>query len=156
MNKERMIFDCNTSRCVGCFACVVACNDQKYDMDEPGPSLLRVVRHEDLDTGNTTFTSLGCMHCPDAPCAAACPTGAVYRDMVLGLTAVDQDKCVGCRSCLTVCPIGAPQFTADNKMSKCDGCLHRQRAGLVPVCVKTCPSGALTLRRVPHPTAERT
>ncbi len=45
------------------------------------------------------------------------------------------------------CPFGAPQFTPENRMVKCDGCLERIRHGLEPVCVTTCPSGALSLVR---------
>ena len=142
----RRIFDLDLSRCIGCFACVVACNDQHDTQEEETPSLRRVVRYEDMGTGSTKFVSVGCMHCEEAPCAAACPTGAVQRDEELGLTVVDPSQCIGCHSCLMACPVGAPKFGADHRMHKCDGCIDRQRVGLAPVCVKTCPSGALRLR----------
>lgn len=43
------------------------------------------------------------------------------------------------------CPYGVPSFGYDGKMRKCDACIERQKAGLVPACVKVCPTGALTL-----------
>lgn len=134
-------------RCVCCYACVIACQDLHYDVDEKGPALRRAIRKE-TETGEIRCTSIGCMHCADAPCLAVCPTGAIRRDEDTGLVQVDRSRCVGCRSCLRACPFQVPQFTAENKMVKCDGCLDRIRAGRLPVCVQTCPSGALSLRRM--------
>ena len=69
----RRIFDLDLSRCIGCFACVVACNDQHDTQEEETPSLRRVVRYEDMGTGSTKFVSVGCMHCEEAPCALWAP-----------------------------------------------------------------------------------
>lgn len=132
-------------RCVCCYACVIACQDLHYDVDEEGPALRRAVRQE-TETGEIRCISIGCMHCGNAPCLSACPTGAIWRDGDTGLVQVDQSRCVGCRSCFEACPFQVPQFTTNSKMVKCDGCLERIRAGRLPVCVQTCPSGALSLR----------
>ena len=134
----------NPDRCVCCYACVIACQDLHYDVDEEGPALRRALRQE-TETGEIRCTSMGCMHCANAPCLTACPTGAIWRDEDTGLVQVNQERCVGCRSCLKACPFQVPQFNARNKMVKCDGCLERIRAGRLPVCVQCCPSGALTL-----------
>lgn len=137
--------DLDLGRCVCCYACVVACLDQHCrNVDQPVPALRRALRLEDAQ-GRIQCLSVGCMHCADAPCLAACPTGAIYRDQDTGLVLVDQTQCVGCRMCSRVCPFGAPQFGPDRKMAKCDGCVHRVRRGLPPICVQTCPSGALRL-----------
>lgn len=141
----KIVMDLDLNRCVCCYACVVACNDQHYDVDEEGPSLRKAIRYENK-AGHIKCMAVGCMHCADAPCLAACPTGAVYRDEKTALVQTDPSLCIGCRSCLAACPFGAPQFTAENKMVKCDGCLSRIRCGKLPACVKTCPSGALSLR----------
>lgn len=150
---SKVVFDLNPSRCVCCYACVVACLDQHCGIDESGPLLRRAIRIESKE-GTITCTAVGCMHCGDAPCLSACPTGAIYRDEETGLVQVESSRCVGCRKCRRVCPFGAPQFTAEKKMVKCDGCLQRVRQGLPPVCVKTCPSGALSVREEDYP--ERT
>ena len=44
------------------------------------------------------------------------------------------------------CPFGAPSFDGEGKMVKCDGCVERLRRGMVPACVRVCPTGALTCR----------
>lgn len=147
---EKVVVDLDLNRCVGCFACVIACQDQHYDVDEEGPAFRRAVRYEN-DEGLIKCVSIGCMHCADAPCLAACPTGAVWRDQETGLVQADSSLCIGCRSCLMACPFGAPKFTEENRMVKCDGCLVRIQQGLEPVCVKTCPSGALFLRKQNEP-----
>ena len=150
---SKIVLDLNPSRCVCCYACVVACLDQHYNIDESGPPLRRAVRIESKE-GKISCVSVGCMHCADAPCMVACPTGAIYRDEETGLVQVQSSRCVGCRKCRRVCTFGAPQFTEEKKMVKCDGCLERVRRGLLPVCVQTCPSGALSVREEDDP--ERT
>lgn len=133
---------------MACYACVVACLDAHCEVDEAGPMLRRAVRREN-DRGEIHCASFSCMHCRDARCMAACPTGAIYRDRETQLVLVEPDRCVGCRSCLAACPFGIPAFTSENKMVKCDGCIQRIRRGRLPLCVQTCPSKALTLELPP-------
>lgn len=146
----KTVVELNPDRCVCCYACVAACQDLHYDIDETGPALRRAVRQEDGD-GTIRCGSMGCLHCDTALCLAACPTGAIRRDPETGLVTVEEARCVGCRRCQTACPYGVPQFTADRRMVKCDGCIDRLKQGLEPLCVKTCPSGALYLREPDDP-----
>lgn len=141
MGKKHI--DLDLDRCVGCFACVVTCMDQNYDVEEEGPCFRRVVKYEDQQKSQIKYVSIGCMHCEDAPCLFACPTGAIYRDEETGLIQIEREKCIGCHSCLMACPFGTPKFDKDNKMTKCTGCLERVRHGLEPACVQVCPSRAL-------------
>ena len=60
------------------------------------------------------------------------------------LTLFDNTNCIGCHSCAMACPFGAPSFNEEGKMVKCDGCIERLRRGLIPACVRVCPTGALT------------
>jgi Fe-S-cluster-containing dehydrogenase component len=90
------------------------------------------------------YISLSCMHCADAPCVIACPTGALVRDAESGRVTVRQSKCIGCKMCLQACPFGVPQYGKDDLMQKCDLCLARLRDGETePACVAACPSRAL-------------
>ncbi len=53
---------------------------------------------------------------------------------------IDWDTCIGCTSCVNVCPVGALSMTDDNK-AQCDEgtCID------CGACVGTCPTAAITL-----------
>ena len=141
-----MIFDLDMDKCVACGACAVACMDQNDLRPQDGEELFRTVGVvEPLPGGKELgFLSLGCMHCADAPCITACPTGCLRKD-ALGLTVYDNSLCIGCHSCAMACPFGIPRFSPkDGKMLKCDGCYARVENGMQPACVRACAFGALT------------
>jgi DMSO reductase iron-sulfur subunit len=137
-------FSFDVTRCSGCMACIVACLDEK---DLPGEDLtFRHVTHLEkgaYPSAGISFLSISCLHCGDAPCVMACPTGALRKRSEDGIVYVDGDLCVGCHSCSLACPFGAPQFPDGKKMGKCDLCLHRVVRGLEPACVRVCPTRAL-------------
>ena len=83
------------------------------------------------------------MHCEDAPCLLACPTGAIRREAGAQVVGVDAGLCIGCHSCSIACPFGVPRFGTDGKMQKCDLCNERLKCGLEPACVRVCPTRAL-------------
>jgi anaerobic dimethyl sulfoxide reductase subunit B (iron-sulfur subunit) len=87
--------------------------------------------------------SISCLHCGDPACEMVCPTGAIAKRVDDGIVTVDQNKCIGCRSCFLACPFGVPQFGMNGKMQKCDFCVDRLMEGKEPACVATCPSEAL-------------
>jgi anaerobic dimethyl sulfoxide reductase subunit B len=138
-------FSFDVSRCSGCLACVVACQDQN-DFPAGEPVAFRHVTK--LETGacpeaHIAHLSLACQHCGDAPCLVVCPMRAISRRPGDGAVIVDRDLCVGCHSCELACPFGAPKFPEDGKMSKCDLCGIRRDQGLKPACVRVCPVQAL-------------
>jgi anaerobic dimethyl sulfoxide reductase subunit B (iron-sulfur subunit) len=144
----------DSHKCVGCYSCVVACklehNLPPYPAfppvgDPQGPALIRIYQVEpqaDDETVHRYFRAVCCLHCPDAPCIAACPTAAIYKDWETGITLVDEAECIGCKSCLSVCPYAAPQFY-DGVLILCDLCLHRLREGRNTACEAACPAGAI-------------
>jgi len=138
------VFDIDLERCSGCFACVVACLDQNdIDTDlEEGFRDVSVVKARYSVTNKLGYVSLACMHCDDAPCIAGCPTGCLRKDEA-GLVLTDASLCIGCHSCLMNCPYGAPRFDSEGKINKCDGCSARVERGLLPACVRVCPTKAL-------------
>lgn len=145
-------FFVDSTICTGCKTCQVSCKDEK---DLPvGPKFRRVyeygggewVKRGDAWTHNVFgyYLSIACNHCSDPTCVKGCPTGAMHKRKEDGLVVVNQDRCIGCRTCEMRCPYGAPQFDFDKKvMSKCDGCYERVGNGLKPVCVESCPQRAL-------------
>lgn len=143
----KMIFDLDMEKCVACGACAVACMDQNDIWpDREDRPFRRVGTVEPLPGGQEIgYLAIACMHCENAPCIPACPVGCLQKN-AMGLTVYDNTRCIGCHSCAMACPFGAPTYGADGKMHKCDGCAVRLENGLLPACVRVCPTGALTCR----------
>jgi len=138
-------FSFDVSRCSGCMACVVACMDQNDLPGDDGVSFRHVTKLEQghYPAAKISFVSLACQHCGDAPCSMACPTNAIFRTREDGSIDVNEEFCIGCHSCVQVCPFGAPQFPEEGKMSKCNRCFERVENGMEPACVHTCTTRAL-------------
>ena len=147
--KKRLIFD--EERCMGCSACEIACK-MEYQLPR-GIRFIIMRQAEDASLPNQKFRfSLDlCRHCQDAPCIAACPSGAI-EERADGIIVTKAESCTGCRLCLPACPYGVPGFQKrdDGKeiMRKCNLCAERIDAGLDPACVRACPAGALRLESV--------
>lgn len=151
-NTSQFGFMLDQSKCVGCRTCMIACKDYK---DMPvGVNLRRVyeteggewVNNNDGTLGQNVFayyTSISCNHCDNPSCLKACPTGAMM-EIKWGIVKVNENDCIGCKSCAMACPYGAPQFNhKTGHMSKCDGCYDRLKEGKNPMCVDSCPFRAL-------------
>ena len=144
MSATQFGFSFDISRCSGCLSCIVACLDQN-DLPDDGSRYRHVSRIEmgAYPDVNIRYVSLACMHCGDAPCVAVCPTRALSKRSDNGIVVLQEGLCIGCHSCATVCPFGAPQFPEGMRMSKCDFCMARVENGLEPACVRTCTTKAL-------------
>jgi len=144
MTRKTLCFD--SQKCVGCYACAVACMDQN-DIDVTGDQLMyRHVMHiENLEAGEVhiAHVSAACLHCDNAECLDACPAGALRRDPENNAVIVRRELCIGCHACAMACPFGVPRFGRDGTMQKCDGCYARTRFGYEPACTEICPTGAL-------------
>ncbi len=80
-----------------------------------------------------------CEHCLNPACAAACPSGAIYKREEDGIVLIDQDKCRGWRMCVSGCPYKKIYFNWDSgKSEKCTFCYPRIEAGDPTVCSETC------------------
>ena len=90
------------------------------------------------------------MHCVDPECIKICPEEAISKNSN-GIVLVDQELCSGCRLCFDACPVNVPQFGKNNKMQKCNFCIHVIEKGYNPVCVDTCPGGAIGFEIVDKP-----
>lgn len=126
--------------CINCRLCEVYCktNHSKskdvikaHKVENPAP-ISRVTVYGD----KTASVAVNCRHCDNPACVKACITGAMTKDKKTGIVSVNEDKCIGCMTCLAVCPIGC--IKTGNIAFKCDLC-----GGDEPACVKNCPNRAL-------------
>lgn len=143
---KRVVID--PSRCTACKTCELQCMlahstaSSLIDMVLRGEKAKPRVRLKWVPELNYPVK---CMHCTDAPCEAACPVRAISIDSTTGAVIIDSDRCIGCYSCLMVCPFGAVTVSpASEKAFKCDSCIDRLRAGEEPACAAGCPTGALS------------
>lgn len=102
--KWKMIID--TRKCVGCHACTVACIAE--NKLPPGVVYRPVVQEEIGEYPNVQlrFVPRPCMQCDNPPCTSVCPVNATWKRPD-GIVAINYDKCIGCRYCLSACPYGA-------------------------------------------------
>jgi len=160
MAQLRTGFLVDTSRCIGCRSCQVACKEwNRLEADKTTnqgtfenprdltPNLYNRIRFvEKADgKGDVTwrFVNERCLHCGDAGCMKVCPApGALYRTKD-GIVGFDKEKCISCKYCVSACPFDIPRYGVDDKVSKCHLCLDRIGAGMVPACAKACPTQTL-------------
>jgi len=149
----------DSTKCIGCKACVVACRDANNEntntaesssglWDDPGDLsgwTRNIIKVADIEGGKTAFLKAQCMHCTDPACVSACMLGALHKDK-FGIVAYDKDTCVGCRYCQVACPFNVPKFqwsSATPQIVKCELCRHRLAEGKQPGCTSVCPTKAV-------------
>jgi formate dehydrogenase iron-sulfur subunit len=159
-------FFTDTSVCIGCKACEVACKEwNQLPEKEPGflgqsldntgelngstwrhVKFIDNVPDETMGVGNgRAFLIMSdvCKHCQHASCMDVCPTGAIIRtefDTVF----IQEDVCNGCRNCIAACPYDVIAIDEDEKVAqKCTLCYDRLQGGLEPACAKACPTDSI-------------
>jgi len=132
--KGNKVLKIDLQKCTGCRLCELVCSVQHDHVSNPMRSRIRVIKWE----SEGVYVPMACQQCEDAPCVAACPAKALRRNNELGRVEIDYDLCIGCRTCVSVCPFGAMHFNArDRKVFKCDLCDGD------PQCVKFCEVHAI-------------
>ncbi|MDP2359805.1 MAG: 4Fe-4S dicluster domain-containing protein [bacterium] len=106
MEERRWALVIDTRKCVGCHACTVACVAE--NKLPPGVVYRPVITEEKGAYPNLLmrFFPRPCMQCDKPSCTSVCPVNATWKRKD-GVVAVDYDKCIGCRYCLSACPYGA-------------------------------------------------
>ena len=150
----------DTTSCIGCKACEVACQEWNdlppeatvqlgtyQTLPELTPNywnLIRFHEYEQDDTLHWLMRKDQCMHCGDPGCLKACPAPGAIVQFSNGIVDFNQDNCIGCGYCMTGCPFNIPKFNRKTKkVYKCTLCSDRVAVGLEPACIKSCPTGCL-------------
>jgi formate dehydrogenase iron-sulfur subunit len=147
----------DTTRCIGCRNCEVACatendlpipentsHDVYEEIRDTTTDQWTVVNKFATDNGDV-FVKKQCMHCNQAACSTACLTQAMFKTQE-GPVIWRARKCMGCRFCMVSCPFVIPRFeyfSANPKIQKCILCYERVAGGGKPACVEACPVDAL-------------
>ncbi|HVO09564.1 MAG TPA: hydrogenase 2 operon protein HybA [Vicinamibacteria bacterium] len=150
-----MLYD--TTRCIGCKACVVACREANglppdtsldgihqapLDLNARTKNVIKLYREGE----RVSFFKAQCMHCVDPACASACMLHSLSKDEKTGIVSYDPQYCVGCRYCEMACPFNVPKFewvSTTPKIVKCEMCRHLLAQGKIPACCEVCPRHAV-------------
>ncbi len=166
--RERVGFFTDTSLCIGCKACEVACKEwnevpedglvqRGLSMDNTGGLGADTWRHVAFIEQRAAFevgddgsgglrwlmSSDVCKHCTHAACLEVCPTGALFRTE-FGTVVVQEDVCNGCGYCIPACPFGViDRREADGLAHKCTLCYDRLKDDGTPACAQACPTSSI-------------
>jgi formate dehydrogenase iron-sulfur subunit len=158
-------FFTDTSVCIGCKACEVACKSWNMldgnapvfgdGYDNTGQLDAQNWRHvQFIDNVPDSAVSVGngkawlmmsdvCKHCQHASCLEVCPTGSIIRTEFDSVY-IQPDVCNGCRDCIAACPYGVIEMDEHTKVAqKCTLCYDRLQGSLEPACAKACPTQSI-------------
>lgn len=154
-------FFIDTTRCTACRACQVACKEwhdlpaeetENRGTYQNPPDLsfntYKLVRFEEVVTDGKLkwlFFPDQCRHCIDAPCEmAADDPKAIFTDPATGAVIyTTYTKRLDTEMVIDSCPYNIPRAAKDGTLAKCDMCYDRVINGLLPACVKVCPTGTM-------------
>jgi formate dehydrogenase iron-sulfur subunit len=164
-------FFTDTTVCIGCKACEVACKEWNQLPDDGflftgmsydntvalGASTWRHVAFIERSVpiggrkgGDFSWLMMSdvCKHCRSAACLEVCPTGAIVRTE-FGSVYVQPDVCNGCGYCVVACPFGViDRRPDDGRAWKCTLCYDRLRDGMEPACAKACPTDSIVFGNI--------
>jgi Fe-S-cluster-containing dehydrogenase component len=150
------------AKCKNARKCVESCQ-RAHDLDV-NEEYMKVQLIRDNDEGAPYWFPKPCFHCSEPPCVTVCPTGATFKRSD-NIVLIDNDRCIGCKFCITSCPYSARLFNwshkpqhdrddveyspetsvprAEGTVMKCDFCPDQIRKGELPHCAKSCPMGVI-------------
>ena len=147
-----LVFD--SKKCIGCTTCMLSCSLTHYGVQNMSLARIQIIQ-DSFGKFPNDLTIAPCRQCVEPVCVRSCPVGAAKVDTANGnVRVIDESKCVGCRTCLKMCP-QQPRRTVwnskANKSSKCDLCINTPHwkekggPGGKQACVETCPVRALKI-----------
>ena len=154
----------DSKKCSGCLTCMFTCSTVHEGVASLSASRIQITQNS-LQPFPYDLAMNQCRQCTDPLCVNNCPTGACQVDAKNGnVRVIDQAKCIGCQTCLKMCPHPAHRAiwdVAQKKATKCDLCTGAQyykpdASKPQQACVAVCPMGAIAVvKQVPDQTDDR-
>jgi molybdopterin-containing oxidoreductase family iron-sulfur binding subunit len=161
--NKKFVMVIDLSRCKNARKCISKC--QKMHDLTPEDEWIKVFLMQDSSDTAPYWFPKPCFHCNQPPCVKVCPVGATYK-RTDGLVLIDNDRCIGCKFCMTACPYSSrvfqwkepeydkttsdatysPESSVPSKVGtvgKCDFCADSSRKGKLPDCATGCPNGVI-------------
>jgi len=158
-------FFTDTSVCIGCKACQVACHQWNELPAEQGGRVplsgnsydntgsfsdvnwrhVKFIEQITEDRSQAAWLMMSdvCKHCAHAPCMQVCPTNAIVRTE-FNTVYIRDSQCNGCRDCIAACPFGVIHMSDSKHIAqKCTFCYDRLQNGLAPACAQACPTQSI-------------
>lgn len=153
----------DTTRCTACRGCQIACknwnrnaaSETKNTGSHQNPpdldsNTFKLVRFSEVDRGGKLdwyFFADQCRHCLEPPCKDAIQgyidDGVIHDEETGAVVYTEKTKEVPFDEVRQSCPYDIPRQAADGSLTKCTMCFDRVSNGLLPACVKVCPTGAM-------------
>lgn len=159
---KKFVMVVDLSRCRNARKCISAC-EKNHQLTHDRP-FIKVLKMQDNEESSPYWMPKKCFQCDNPPCVKVCPVGATYKRSD-GIVLVDNERCIGCRFCMSACPYSArvfnwgapknaentnkqysPETSSPSKIGtveKCDFCPDMLRQNMLPHCIPACPNGAL-------------
>ena len=158
---KRWVMIIDLSHCRNARQCITSCQDAHHL--KPEQYHINTLQMQDSPDTAPYHMPKNCQHCDNPPCVSVCPVDATYKRPD-GIVLIDNERCIGCRFCMSACPYSArifnwlaPKDAEKDKdltynvelnvpqklgtISKCLFSADRCREGKLPYCVAACPNG---------------
>ncbi|MDH3648772.1 MAG: 4Fe-4S dicluster domain-containing protein [Saprospiraceae bacterium] len=160
---KKFVMVVDLSRCTNARKCISSC--EHHHQLTPDRPFIKVLKMQDNADSSPYWMPKKCFQCDNPPCVKVCPVAATYKRSD-GIVLVDNERCIGCRFCMSACPYSArvfnwgkpeeteethhhsysPETSVPSKIGtveKCDFCPDMLRQNKLPHCITACPNGAL-------------
>lgn len=163
--NKKFVMVIDESKCDGCKKCTETCQAAHFIPSER--EWIKVFKMKDAEATAPYYMPKPCFHCDNPPCTKVCPVNATFKRQD-GIVLIDNERCIGCRSCMAACPystrffnwsdpsaaetaaVGDMKYTPERGLprkkgtvEKCDFCPDMIRQGKMPHCVSGCPMNAI-------------